>query len=327
MKKKMNSIAKKLIGLVLIAACVVSVAGCGKKNQEVINVAVLKGPTAIGMVNLMSEDAKRAPNSRYQFTVAGAADEITGKLISNEINIAAVPSNLAATLYNKTEGKIQICAVNTLGVLYIVENGDTIKSVADLKGKTIYSTGKGTTPEYTLRALLTQAGIDPDKDVTIEFKSEATEVAALLTKTEESAIAMLPQPYVTSVMLQNKSVRIALDVTKEWEKVFSDSSVITGVLVVNKDWADAHKSELKSFLDSYKKSAETATKDVEATANLLEEFGIFKAAVGMKAIPYCNVVYMDGKEMKEKVTAYLKTLFDQNPKAVGGKMPDEGLFR
>lgn len=291
-----------------------------------ISVAVMKGPTAIGMVKLMEENEAGNAANNYSFTVAGTADEIAPKLIKGELQMAAVPCNLASVLYNKTEGKISMLAINTLGVLYIVETGDSIQSVADLKGKTIFSTGKGTTPEYTLRYLLSAAGIDPDKDVTIEFKSEATEIAALLADADD-AIAMLPQPYVTTVMMNNDKVRIALDVTKEWENLTNgESSVVTGVIVAQKSFVEENKAAVDAFLNEYAESTLYANEQTEAAAELVEKYGIFKAAVAKKAIPYCNIVCVQGDEMETKAGAYLNTLFEQAPNAVGGKLPATDFF-
>lgn len=291
-----------------------------------ISVAVMKGPTAIGMVKLMEENEAGNAANNYSFTVAGTADEIAPKLIKGELQMAAVPCNLASVLYNKTEGKISMLAINTLGVLYIVETGDSIQSAADLRGKTIFSTGKGTTPEYTLRYLLSAAGIDPDKDVTIEFKSEATEIAALLADADD-AIAMLPQPYVTTVMMNNDKVRIALDVTKEWESLTNgDSSVVTGVIVAQKSFVEENKAAVDAFLAEYEESALYANEQTEAAAELVEKYGIFKAAVAKKAIPYCNIVCIQGTEMETKAGAYLNTLFEQAPNAVGGKLPATDFF-
>ena len=231
-----------------------------------ISVAVMKGPTALGMVKLMEDNEAGTTANNYSFTVAGTADEITPKLIKGELQIAAVPCNLASVLYNKTEGKISMLAVNTLGVLYIVETGDGIQKVEDLKGKTIFSTGKGTTPEYTLRYLLSAAGLDPDKDVTIEFKSEATEIAALLADADD-AIAMLPQPYVTTVMMNNDKVRIALDVTAEWEALTNgESSVVTGVLVAQKSFIEENKEAVDAFLAEYVLSTQYANEQTESAA-------------------------------------------------------------
>ena len=289
--------------------------------------AALKGPTAMGMTKLIVDAQEGKTANNYTFTIAGAADEITASLIKGDLQIAALPTNVASVLYNKSEGKVQIAAVNTLGVLYILENGESIQSVADLKGKTIYAMGQGTTPEYTLRFMLSQNGLDPDKDVTIEFKSEATEVVGVLAK-EQGAIGMLPQPQVTSAMMQNEALRIAIDVTAEWEKtVDNGSTVTTGSVVVNKAWADANPEVLAAFLDEYKASVEFVNANVDEAAQLMEQIDLFKAGVAKKAIPMCNIVFITGDEMQTKVSGYLQVLADQNPQAVGGKLPAEDFYR
>ena len=278
------------------------------------------------MVKLMEDSASGTAANNYQFTVAGAADEITAGLLKGDFDVAAVPCNLASVLYNKTEGQIKLAGINTLGVLYIVETGDTIKTVEDLKGKTIYSTGIGTTPQYTLNYLLTSYGIDPEKDVTIEYKAESTEVAAILSEAE-NAIAMLPQPYVTTVLMSNDKVRIALDVAKEWEAVNKDeSTVVTGVVVVRKQFLEENTDTVNAFLKEYKLSADFANTNIDEASSLVEKYGIFKAAPIKKAIPYCNITMITGDEMKTKVSGYLQTLFDQNPQAVGGKLPAEDFY-
>ena len=292
-----------------------------------VKVAAMKGPTAIGMVQMMKNAADRTAKNNYEFTITGTADEFTANLIKGDIQIAAVPANLAANLYHKSNGKIQVMGINTLGVLYILENGDTIQKVADLKGKTIYATGKGTTPEYTLRYLLKSAGINPDQDVTIEFKSEATEVAALMAATDKDVIAMLPQPYVTTVMTQNDKVKIALDVTEEWNKLAgADSTVVTGVVAVNADFAQKNPEVIKQFMEEYQNSANYVNANVEAAAQLVEQFDIFKAAVAQKAIPYCNITFINGAEMKTKLNSYYQVLFDENPASIGGAMPADAFY-
>lgn len=292
-----------------------------------VKVAALKGPTAIGMVKLMKDNKEGQAANNYEFTIAAAADEFTSLLIKGDIQLAALPCNAAATLYNKSEGKIQLLGINTLGVLYILENGNTIQSIADLKGKTIYTTGKGTTPEYTLRHLLKSAGIDPDKDVVIEFKSEAAEVAQTMMAAGDSAVAMLPQPYVTTLQNNNADIRIALDVTKEWEDITKDgSTVVTGVIAVNTKYYENNKQTVDKFMEEYQSSVSYVNANVEAAANLVEEFDIFKAAVAKKAIPYCNITFITGEECKNKVSKYLAVLFNENAAAVGGKMPDENFY-
>lgn len=294
-------------------------------EKAVIRIAGLKGPTSIGMVSLMEKSEKGETENKYEFTVAGAADEITPKLIKGELDAAAIPCNLASVLHNNTKGNIRILAVNTLSVLYIVTKNTDISSVEDLRGKTIYSTGKGTTPEYTLRYVLGGNGIDPDKDVTVDFKSEATEVVAALSAAE-SGIAMLPQPYVTVAAGKVEGLKIALDIGAEWKKLDSESEVVTGVLAVRADFADEHPEEVAKLLEEYAASVSAVNGDTDAAAELVEKFGLFKAAIAKAAIPKCNIVFISGDEMKTPVTKYLTVLYEQNAKAIGGKLPGDELF-
>ena len=294
-------------------------------TADPVRIAGLKGPTTMGLVNLLPMQEDGSANLRYDLQLYGAADEIVPLLTKGELDMAAIPANLAATLYQKTEGAIQVMAVNTLGVLYVVEKGDTVQSVADLAGRTILSTGKGTTPEYVLRYILTQNGIDPDQDVTIEFYSEAAEVTAQMAVAED-AIAVLPQPYVTSASMQDDTLRVALDLTAEWEKV-CDTQLITGVTVVRTAYAEEHPDVVAAFLEDYAASAEAASADLDGTAALCEEQGVVaKAAIAKAALPACNIVCITGEEMKADVAGYAQVLYDADPAAVGGAMPDDGFY-
>ena len=290
-----------------------------------VRIAGLKGPTTMGLVNLLPMQEDGSANLSYDLQLYGAADEIVPLLTKGELDMAAIPANLAATLYQKTEGAIQVMAVNTLGVLYVVEKGDTVRSVADLAGRTILSTGKGTTPEYVLRYILAQNGLDPDADVTIEFYSEAAEVTAQMALAED-AIAVLPQPYVTSASMQDDTLRVALDLTAEWEKV-CDTQLITGVTVVRTAYAEEHPDVVAAFLEDYAASAEAAGADLDGTAALCEEQGVVaKAAIAKAALPACNIVCITGEEMKADVAGYAQVLYDADPAAVGGAMPDDGFY-
>ena len=290
-----------------------------------VRIAGLKGPTTMGLVNLLPMQEDGSANLRYDLQLYGAADEIVPLLTKGELDMAAIPANLAATLYQKTEGAIQVMAVNTLGVLYVVEKGDTVQSVADLKGRTILSTGKGTTPEYVLRYILAQNGIDPDNDVTIEFYSEATEVTAQMAVAED-AIAVLPQPYVTSASMQDDTLRVALDLTAEWEKV-CDTQLITGVTVVRTAYAEEHPDVVAAFLEDYAASVDAANTDLDGTAALCEEQGVVaKAAIAKAALPECNIVCITGEDMKADVAGYAQVLYDADPASVGGAMPDDGFY-
>ncbi len=292
-----------------------------------INVGSLKGPTTLGMLKMLSDSDEGQSALKINDTMTGTADEIVTGLVGGKLDAAAVPCNLAGVLYNKTKGGIQNAAINTLGVLYVVETGNKIQSVADLKGMTIYSTGKGTTPEFALNYILKQNGIDPEKDVTIEYKSEATEVAAMLADAAEGVAAVLPQPYVTAVQMQNDKVRVALSLTDEWNKVSKDSALLTGCLVVRKDFADANKDVFNTFLNEYKASAEWVNANVDQAADLAVKYEVVaKAPIAKKAIPACNITYIDGDEMKTKLNGYLSVLFAAEPKSVGGKMPADDFY-
>lgn len=338
---------KKTLTILLAAVLALAfLAGCGQSGTQTspepsaaasnepadlgsVTLATLKGPTTMGLVKLL-DDAK-AGNTAYKVdnTIYGTADEISALLISGSVDMAAIPCNLASVLYNKTEGAVQIAAVNTLGVLNVIEVGESIKSVADLKGKTIYSTGKGTTPEFVLNAILKANGIDPEKDVTIEYKSEATEIAGILTgeNAVKDAVAVLPQPYATTVLMGNTNARIALDLTKEWENAGLNGKLITGVLVVRRDFAEQNAELVKSFLTDYAASAEWVNANNEDAAQLIFDAGIVaKAEIAVKALPNCNIVFESGEEMKTDVTSYLNVLFEQEPASVGGVMPDEKIF-
>ena len=294
-------------------------------TTDPVRIAGLKGPTTMGLVNLLPMQEDGTANLSYDLQLYGTADEIVPLLTKGELDMAAIPANLAATLYQKTEGAIQVMAVNTLGVLYVVEKGDTVQSVADLAGRTILSTGKGTTPEYVLRYILAQNGIDPDQDVTIEFYSEAAEVTAQMAVAED-AIAVLPQPYVTSASMQDDTLRVALDLTAEWEKV-CDTQLITGVTVVRTAYAEEHPDVVAAFLEDYAASAEAAGADLDGTAALCEEQGVVaKAAIAKAALPACNIVCITGEEMKADVAGYAQALYDADPAAVGGAMPDDGFY-
>lgn len=294
-------------------------------SEVALRIAGLKGPTTMGLVNLLSMEADGTAAMDYDLQLYGAADEIVPLLMKGELDMAAIPANLAATLYQKTNGGIQAVAVNTLGVLYVVEQGDTVQSMADLKGRTILSTGKGTTPEYVLRYLLNANGIDPDKDVTIEYYSEATEVTAQMATTED-AIAVLPQPYVTAAGLQDETLRVALNLTEEWNKV-ADTQLITGVTVVRKEYAEEHPDVVAAFLTDYARSVEAANTDLDGTAALCEEQGVVaKAAIAKKALPNCNIVCLTGDELKADASAYLQVLFDADPAAVGGALPGDDFY-
>lgn len=288
-------------------------------------VGVLKGPTAIGTSFMNSWADKALTDQDYVFTMETSADELLPQIIKGEIDIALVPANVASVLYNKTEGQISVIDINTLGVLYMVSGDDSIKAPADLAGKTVYLTGKGTTPDYVLHNILEANGLS-ESDVTLEYKSEPTEVAAILSQDNE-AIGLLPQPFVTVACSQNEALSVVMDLTEQWDAVNKDSRLVTGVTVVRNEFLEEHPNAVKSFLSDHEKSVDMVHEDNEMAAKLAVEYGIIeKEPLALKAIPQCNIVCIQGEEMKNALSGYLKALYDQDPSSVGGNLPGEEFY-
>ena len=325
---------KKIVSLSLALLLALSLTACGSKQEApapaeppvqetpvqeeapaasveapvTTRIAALKGPTAMGLVKLMSDAPHSADGPMYDFTLAGAADEVTPSLIKGDLDMACVP------------------AVNTLGVIYIVENGNAVQSMADLAGKTIVAAGKGSTPEYALRYLLSENGIDPNKDVTIDWKSEHSECVAALAA-GSATIALLPQPFVTVAQTKIDGLRMALDLTAEWDALDNGSGMITGVVVARKSFVEEHPAAVGAFLQNYAASVNWANSNNADAAQLISQYGIVEAApVAEKALPYCNIVCITGEEMREKLSGYLQVLFDANPTSVGGKLPGDDFY-
>lgn len=336
---------KKLMALALAAAMTLSLTACNGDGQsssesestsqsdssaqrETVRIAGLKGPTAIGMVKLMSDNENGSTANAYEFTLAGSPDEIVGSIVTGELDIAAVPTNLAATLSQKTEGKVQMTSVITLGVLYVVDTSGEINSIEDLRGKTIYATGKGSTPEFALNYILSESGINPETDVTVEYKTESTEIAQLLAAGQGS-IAVLPQPFVSSVLANNENARIALNLTEEWSKVTDgESQFAMSAIIVQRAFVQEHPETLAKFLEEYGASTAFVTDEanLDAAAELVGKYEIVGAAIAKQAIPYCNIVNITGDEMKNIASAYLEVLFNADAKSVGGALPDETFY-
>ena len=300
--------------------------GADITDDTVIRVGGLKGPTSMGMAKLLTDAGNGASRLNIEFSLAATADELTPSLVQGNLDLLAVPSNLASVLYNNTEGAVRLLAVNTLGVLYIVDTKDSIGSVGDLKGKTILATGQGNTPEYTLNYILAKNGIDPAADVTIEWKSEAAEIVAAMAASEEEVIAMLPQPYVTVAQTQVEGLRIALDLNTEWENTDAESGIVTGVMIARTAFVEEHPELIEAFLEEYQKSTEYVNANVSEAAQMIEALDIVKAAIAEKALPYCNITFMRDADMKTAVSKYLQVLYDQNPKSVGGNLPDDAFY-
>ena len=323
---------KRIVSLLLTLALLLSLCAAASADEPALRVTAMKGPTGMGMVQLMRacEEGGELAGQNWQIDIKSAIDEVTPLLVRGEVDIAAIPANLASVLWNNTQGEIQVLAVNTLGVLYIVENGETVQTAEDLRGRTIYASGQGATPEYALNYILKGKGLEPGQDVTIEWKSEHAEcLAALLA--DEDGIALLPQPFVTTAQMQNETVRVALDLNVLWDELQSGaenpSALLTGVLVVRKAYAEANPETVAAFMDAYAASVAFAQTDIDAAAELIAAYEIVpKAAIARKALPACNIVCIEGEEMKAKLSGYLAVLFEANPKSVGGQLPDEAFY-
>lgn len=313
-----------------------------------VRIGALQGPTGMGLVGLMDaagaltapQDAADSPvgsdpagigesENTYAFTLAGSADELAPQLIQGELDMLCVPANLAATLYQKTEGALAVLCVNTLGVLDIVETGDTVHAITDLAGRTIYSAGRGSTPQYALEYLLRANGVDPATDVSIQWASEHAECLAAL-QNDPSIVCMLPQPFATSALAKVEGARIALDLTDVWNETAAAagtaSQLITGVAVARRTFIDEHPAAVEELLDAYGQSVAFVNRDPATAAQLIEAAGIIAAPVAEKAIPYCNIVCMTGAEMRNALEGYLETLFEADAASVGGSMPADDFY-
>lgn len=295
--------------------------------QAGIRVGSLKGPTSMGLVSLMDKAAKGETSNVYEFTMTGKADELVGKIANGDLDIALVPANVASVLYAKTQGNVTVLDINTLGVLYVVASDDSITSMADLKGRTIYMTGKGTTPEYVMNYLLKENGLGSG-DMDLQFKSEATEVASIL-KQDSSAIGVLPQPFATAACIQNEDLKTVLDLTEQWDMLNKDSGsmLVTGVTLVRSDFLRENRSPIEDFLKDHAESALFTSGHPEEAAALIAAQGIVeKAPIAQKALPYCNIVCITGQEMKDALSGYLSILMEQDAKSIGGQMPGDDFY-
>lgn len=317
---------KKTASLILALVLAFSASGCSEKKTEIgnepVNITMLKGPTGIGAVKLMEESEKNETDGNYNINVSAAADDAMAKIISGEVDIAAVPTNIAPLIYNKTNGNIAVLAVNTLGVLYIVENGDSIHTIKDLEGKTIYSSGQGAVPEYVLNYLLEKNNVE---NVNIVYMTEHAEVAAALAD-GRADIALLPEPNVTAVMMKNSQTRIAVDVNDEWKKT-NGSELAMGCIIAGKEFVDENEEAVDTFLKEYSESIDYVNNNVSEAAELVEKYGIMASSdAAVKAIPNCNIVYKEKDEMKTMLEAFYDLLYKANPKSVGGEIPDTELY-
>ena len=325
--KTLKKIISMAIAVILSCTALVSCSG-GSDNAKLerdIKVYALKGPTGMGMAKLMSDSDAGTTTNKYDFTIASAPDEVTAEIIKGNYDIAALPTNLASVLYNKTEGKIRVAAVNTLGVLYVLENGDTVNSLEDLNGKELYATGQGSTPEYILRYVLETNGIDCN----VTYLAEHSELAAQMISGDVS-LGMLPVPNATTVLAQSDA-RTAIDLTAEWEKAAEkngDSSALyMGCVIVNPDFIEESPEAVDAFLEEYAASVKYVNENIDDASAMIESYGIVpKAAIAKKAIPDAHMVCITGDEMKTGLSGFYNVLFGFDPKSVGGAVPADVIY-
>ncbi len=325
----MNNITKRIQTTILLAVLGASLilTGCSKEEPEdtAVRIGSLKGPTSMGLVELMDQAEKGEAGADYEFTMAAAADEINAAFLKGDLDIVLIPANVASVLYNKTGGQAVVLDINTLGVLYLLESGETVQSAADLKGRMIYLPGKGTTPDYALQYILAQNGLGME-DVDLQYKSEAAEVISALQE-EPEALGLLPQPAVTTACMQNEGLRIALDLTEEWDKVSAEGSLVTGVTLVRREFLEQHEAAVQEFLSAHEESAKFTNENIEEAAEMVAALEIVpKAPIAVQAIPGCNITCMTGTDMQTALSGYLTVLAEQNPEAVGGALPAEDFY-
>lgn len=324
----------------------------GDKDETPVRVASLKGPTSMGLVAFMQkagqlsadaageaqgdaqgdaqdailEDSQEKLVHAYDFQMMTAADQIMPAMLKGEIDIALLPANAASVLYAKSKGAVRCLNINTLGVLSVVTGDPSVRAFEDLAGRTVYLTGKGTTPEYVMNFLLDAAGIEGS--VALEFKSEPAEVVSVLAA-DAQAVGVLPQPFVTAAQVKNTALAAPVDLTQTWERLAggTGSQLLTGVTVARAEFADKRPDAVDEFMRQQSQSVDAVNADPAAAAKLVVAAGIVEAEpVAAKAIPACHLTCIEGAQMHDALEGYLDVLYSADPASVGGAMPGDDFY-
>lgn len=317
---------KNIFVLVLCVFILFNFSSCKNvmsKEEKVINIATLRGPTGLGMLKIIDNNET---DNNYRISIFNDPSDAATRLINGEVDIATLPTNMASIIYNKTNGYIKIAAVNTLGMLYILSSNDDINSVMDLKNHTVFISGKGTTPECVLKYILSKNNLEIDKDVIIEYKCEHEELASLAIAGKIDVV-LLPEPFVTQVINKNSDFKVKISLTDEWGKVVVDNnSLAMGCTAVRKQFIQENPSQFNKFLKEYEDSVEFVNTDIEKAAELSSKYNIMPKEIALSAIPKCNIVFISGREMQNKVNDFLRIIFKFDPKAIGGRIPCEEFY-
>lgn len=320
---------KKILSVFLVFVFLFGLCSCVKKpdpaDRYTVRVVALKGPTGMGLATLMSEDEQEKTKNDYSFLLCSEPTEVAAQVLRGDFDVAAVPVNLAASLFNKG-ADISLLAVNTLGVLYLLENGTEIQSIGDLRGKTVYATNPGATPEYILNFVLKKNGLTPGADVTVEFMADASELATRLAA-GNATVGMLPEPSVSAALQSgSRTLRVALDMTAEWNKV-CETELAQGCLVVSNSFRTEHPEAFRTLSEEMKTSVDAVNRDVTAASELIAKYGIVpNAKIAEKALPNCHICFLDGERAADIMKNMLRVLWEANPASVGGKLPDDSFY-
>jgi len=317
---------KKIIALLALLFTLTACSTEEYVENADISIAILPGPSSLGFLHLWDKTENNNTINNYNFELRGAPDEIVPLLVQGAVDFAAIPPNLASVVYNATEGEVQVVAINTLGILHLVDTTGEIEQIEDLRGRTVFMSGLGGVPEFAFNYVLNKNGLTPGEDIFIEFRGQHPEIAALL-ENGEAEIALLPEPFVTTVLNTVNHVNLALDLTEEWNRVQPNYSLIMGVLVGRREFIEENPEAIAIFLDEYETSINFTHTNLSETAELAAYFGIIpNESIAAVAIPRSNITFTTGNTMERYLQGFLRVLYNENPTSIGGSLPSENFF-